>query len=213
MGSVVAGNEGLMQMDVAAVLKTLEDSGLAARIRDSVFLFPMIESTHVIGLSLVFGTIGIIDLRLLGIASAQRSFQRMASDILKWTWGAFALTTLTGVLMFITNASVYYHNFFFRTKMLLLLLSGINMLVFELTAGRTIHGWDSAPSAPRTGKAVAALSLAIWIGIICMGRLIGFTTSRAAAAPPTPAGVNFDDFLQGTPNDSGGTQAKPPLHK
>src|SRR5216683_3710307 len=128
MGSLVAGNEGLMQMDVAALLNSLQASGLATRIRDSVYLFPLIESTHVFGLALVFGTIAIIDLRLLGIASTQRSFQRMASDILKWTWAAFALTALTGTLMFITNALVYYHNFFFRTKMLLLVFSGINML-------------------------------------------------------------------------------------
>ena len=187
-----------MQMDIDALLKSLEATGLATKIRDSLFLFPMIESTHVIGLALVFGTIAIIDLRLLGIASTQRSFQRMASDILKWTWGAFALTALTGALMFITNASVYYHNFYFRTKMLLLVLTGINMLVFELTAGRTIHRWDRAPSAPRAGKAVAALSLAMWIAIIFVGRLIGFTTTRAAVAPPPPAGVSFDDFI-GTP--------------
>jgi hypothetical protein len=199
-------------MDIAAFLKSLEASGLATRIRDSNFLFPLIESTHVFGLALVFGTIAIIDLRLLGIASTQRSFQRMASDILKWTWAAFALTVLTGSLMFITNAPVYYHNFYFRTKMLLLALSGINMFVFELTAGRTIHDWDKAPSAPRAGKAVAALSLTMWIGIICMGRLIGFTTSRATVVTPPPAGVNFDDFLQGAPNDSGGTQTTPP-HK
>jgi len=192
-----------MLMDVAGFLKSLEASGLATKIRDSVYLFPMIESTHVIGLALVFGTIAIIDLRLLGIASTQRSFQRMASDILKWTWAAFALTALTGALMFITNASVYYHNFFFRTKMLMLVLTGINMLFFELSAGRTIHGWDQAPSAPRAGKAVAVLSLALWIGIICMGRLIGFTTTRAAAAPPPPAGVSFDDFLNGAPNNGG----------
>jgi hypothetical protein len=200
--------DALLKSD--ALLKALEASGLATKIRDSVFLFPMIESTHVIGLALVFGTIAIIDLRLLGIASTQRSFQRMASDILKWTWAAFALTALTGSLMFITNASVYYHNFYFRTKMLLLALTGINMLFFELTAGRTIHKWDQAPSAPRAGKAVAALSLAMWIGIICVGRLIGFTTTRAAGAPPTPAGVNFDDFLQGTPNNSGGNPTMPP---
>src|ERR1700722_11664405 len=131
-----------MKMDVAALLKALEDSGLATRIPDSVFLFPMIESTHVIGLALVFGTIAIIDLRLLGIASTQRSFQRMASDTLKWTWATFALTALTGLLMFITNAPVYYHNFYFRTKMLLLALTGMNMLVFHLTAGRTIRSWD-----------------------------------------------------------------------
>jgi hypothetical protein len=186
-------------MDVDASLKSLEASGLATRIRDSLFLFPLIESIHVFGLALVFGTIAIIDLRLLGIASTQRSFKRMASDILKWTWAAFALTALTGLLMFSTNARVYYHNFFFRTKMLLLALSGINMLVFERTAGRTIHGWDKAPSAPTVGKAVAAVSLVMWISIIFMGRLIGFTTSRAAVVAPPPAGVNFDDFLGGTP--------------
>jgi len=200
-------------MDIDAFLKSLEASGLATRIRDSLFLFPLIESTHVIGLSLVFGTILIIDLRLLGIASTQRSFKQMASDILKWTWAAFALTALTGTLMFITNARVYYHNFFFRTKMLMLVLSGINMLVFELTAGRTIHRWDNAPSAPRAGKAVAALSLAMWIGIIVMGRLIGFTTTRAAVLAPPPTGVNFDDFLQGTPDKSGGTPTTPPDRK
>ena len=199
-------------MDIVAFLKSLEASGLAARIRDSLWLFPLIESTHVIGLSLVFGTIAIIDLRLLGIASTQRSFKRMASEILKWTWAAFALTALTGSLMFITNARVYYHNPFFRKKMLLLVLAGINMLVFELTAGRTIHRWDQDRSAPPAGKAEAALSLAIWIGIIFMGRLIGFSTTRAAVVAP-PTSVNFDDFLQGTPGKSGGTPTAPPKHK
>jgi hypothetical protein len=200
-------------MDITALLKSLEASGLATRIRDALWLFPLIESTHVICLSLVFGTILIIDLRLLGIASTQRSFKQMASDILMWTWAAFALTALTGTLMFITNARVYYHNFFFRTKMLLLVLSGINMLVFELTANRTIHRWDTAPSAPRVGKAVAALSLAMWISIIIMGRLIGFTTTRATVLAPPPAGVNFDEFLQGTSDKSGGTPTTQPDKK
>jgi hypothetical protein len=101
-------------MDISALIKSLEAKGLDTKIRESVYLFPMLESIHVLGLALVFGTISIIDLRLLGLASTQRSFQRMASDILKWTWAAFALTALTGALMFTTNATVYYHNFYFR---------------------------------------------------------------------------------------------------
>jgi hypothetical protein len=187
-------------IDLSAFLESLETSGLATKIRDSLVLFPLLESAHVFGLALVFGTIAVIDLRLLGIASTQRSFQRMASEILRWTWAAFALTALTGALMFTTNARVYYHNAFFRTKMVLLLLAGINMLVFELTAGRTVHIWHKAPSAPRAGKAAAALSLVLWIAIIFMGRIIGFTTTRAAPSTPPPAGINFDDFLQGAPN-------------
>ncbi len=182
-------------MNIAAFLKALEASGIATRIRESLLLFPLLESTHVIGLALVFGTIAIIDLRLIGLASSQRSFKRMYSDILKWTWAAFALTALTGALMFITNATVYYHNFYFRTKMLLLVLAGINMGVFELTLGRKVDSWDKAPSAPPLGRAVGVLSIALWIAVIFMGRLIGFTTTRAAVAAPPPAGVNFDDFL------------------
>jgi hypothetical protein len=135
----------------------------------------------------------------LGVASTKRPFTRVASDILKWTWAAFALTVLTGALMFITNAPVYYHNSYFRIKMLLLLLTGVNMAVFELTDHRRVQGWDTHASAPRTGKAVAILSLTIWIAVIFMGRLVGFTTSRAAVKQPAPASVDFDDFLNGTP--------------
>src|SRR5262245_24305114 len=166
-------------MTVTEILASLQSSGLANRIRDSLYLFPLIESTHVIGLTTVFGTIAIIDLRLLGIASTRRPFSRVASDVLKWTWAAFALTAVTGSLMFITNAGVYYHNFYFRTKMALLLLAGINMLLFELTAGRSLRRWDKEDAAPFAGKAIAALSLDLWITIIFMGRWIGFTTTRA----------------------------------
>lgn len=195
---------------IDAILQSIEASGLATKIRDSLLLFPLIESTHVFGLALVFGTILVIDLRLLGIGSTGRPFGRVASDIIKWTWTAFALT---GALMFTTNARVYYHNIFFRTKMVLLLLTGINMLAFELTAGRQIHLWEKSPSAPPIGKVVASLSLAMWLGIICMGRIIGFTTSRETVVVQPPPGINFDDFLQGTPPNGAVPQAPAPPRK
>jgi len=166
-------------MTIEELLASLQASGLANRIRDSLYLFPLIESTHVIGLSMVFGTIAIVDLRLLGIASTRRAFTRIAGDIFKWTWAAFALTVATGLLMFITNAGVYYHNFYFRTKMALLLLAGVNMMLFEWTAGRSVHRWDKDNAAPLAGKTIAAVSLVLWITIIFMGRWIGFTTTRA----------------------------------
>lgn len=183
-------------MQVDALLKSVEATNFATTIRNSIWMFPIIESIHVISFTLVVGTIAVIDLRLLGLASKHRSFQKMSSDILKWTWGAFGLTVLTGLMMFTTNARVYYHNPFFRTKMILLVLSGVNMAIFEFTAGRTVHSWDGSLSVPRTGKAVAAVSLVLWISIIFMGRIIGFTTHPGAVAPPTP-GVNYDNFLGG----------------
>jgi hypothetical protein len=182
-------------VDIASLLASLQGSAFAAGIRDSLLWFPLLESAHVLALALVFGTIAVIDLRLLGLASRARSFQRMASEILKWTWGAFAVSTVTGALMFVTNATVYFHNTPFRVKMLLLVLAGLNMLVFELTAGRTVREWDQAPSAPPIARVVATLSLVLWIAVIFAGRIIGFTTSRAATPEAAPD-VNLEDLLK-----------------
>ena len=90
--------------------------------------------------------------------------------------------------MFVTNASTYYNSAYFRAKMALLVLSGLNMLAFELTARRSVHIWDRQVAAPAAGRAVAVLSLAIWIGVIFLGRWVGFTTSSL----PAPAGDEID---------------------
>lgn len=185
-------------LDFTPYLKWLEATGVATRIREGLYLFPVLESIHVLALALVFGTIAVVDLRLLGLASVQRSFTKIGSDILKWTWIAFSVSVVTGALMFMTNAEGYYHNFYFRTKTVLLILAGINMMAFELTAGRTVRRWDNAPSAPMAGKAAAAVSIVLWVGIIFMGRMVGFTTTgKAVVAKPAPTNINFDDFLGG----------------
>jgi len=183
-------------MSVVDVLSSVEGSYVAGRIRDSLYLFPLIESLHVLGLTMVFGTIAIIDLRLLGIASTKRSFRRIASDVLKWTWAAFALTVATGSLMFITNAGVYYHNFYFRSKMVLLLFAGINMLIFELTAARSVHRWDSEAKAPPAGRAAATISLVLWMTIIFLGRWTGFTTTGRPDLKNEPADeINIENLF------------------
>jgi len=182
-------------VDPSALLTWIQETRVAVGIRDSLFVFPLLESVHVIGLALVFGTIAIIDLRLLGLASAGRSFERMASDIMKWTWVAFAVTAATGVLMFITNAAVYFHNNYFRAKIVLLVLAALNVAVFELTARRTVEQWDRAPSAPRVGRVVATVSLVIWVAVIFAGRMIGFTATRTSLDQPAPVEIDFEDLL------------------
>ena len=184
-------------MDIAGLLLSLKNSGLASAIRDSVYVFPMIESFHVIGLTLVFGSIAVIDFRMLGLASTRRPVSRVMGDILKWTWMAFALTVITGVLMFITNADVYYGNLFFRVKILLLAIAGANMMVFELTTGRTIARWDTDTSASRAGRIAAALSLLLWIGVIFMGRWVGFTTGSTDVE--LDPGISADDLFSAPP--------------
>ena len=183
------------RMDIDAALRSLQDTALAVTIRDSLFYFPLLESIHVLGLSLVVGTVVVIDLRLLGLASVDRPYRAMSSGILKWTWGAFALTVLAGVLMFTTNAEVYFHNVFFRTKLALLALAGLNVLLFQLTAKRTVDRWDRSRVAPPIGRAVAVMTLAIWIAAIFAGRMIGFTTSQQSTPPPATDDVNFEELL------------------
>ena len=179
-------------MDITPTLKAIESSGFATWIRDSLYAFPLIESFHVIGLTLTFGTIAIVDLRLLGVASAHRPFTKVA-EVLKWTWVAFGLAVLTGALMFITNASVYFSNAPFRWKMLLIALSGLNMFVFDRISGRNVRQWDNDRSAPPSGKLAAVLSLILWISVIFLGRWIGFTTT----GNQTPdVEINLDDLFR-----------------
>src|ERR1700761_3991723 len=145
-------------MDITPFLKSLEDSGLATTIRNSAYWFPTLEAVHVMALGLMLGTITVVDLRLLGLASKERSAERVSTEVLTWTWAAFAVVALSGFTMFTTNARVYAHNTAFLIKLGLLAAAGINMAVFHLTAERTIDRWDHE-AAPPIGKAAAVLSL------------------------------------------------------
>ncbi len=180
-------------MDVVAFLRSLESSGLATWLRGSLYAFPLIESFHVIGLTMVFGTIAVIDLRLLGLASTGRPFGTLASEILKWTWAAFGLTATTGALMFSTNPVAYYQNLQFRFKMSLLVLSGINVLIFNLTAGRSVRRWDTDKAAPLSGKLAGVFSLLLWIGVIFLGRWVGFT-KQTDLTPDLDMLINLERF-------------------
>jgi len=189
-------------MDISELLKSIENTDIASSIRNSLFLFPMLESIHVVGLALVFGTIAVIDLRLLGLASTHRPFRTMASDILKWTWIAFAITFVTGGLMFTTNATVYFHNPVFQAKMAILLLAGINMGIFELTTGRSSRQWDTSSSTPAAAKTAAIISLTLWISVIFLGRWIGFTTSRSVTKDDVAPTINLEELFPGAADDS-----------
>jgi hypothetical protein len=178
---------------MVGLLRSLEASGLATWLRGSLYAFPLIESFHVIGLTLVFGMIAIVDLRLVGLASTRRPFATLASETIRWTWAAFALTAATGVLMFSTNAVAYYQNLQFRFKMALLVLAGINMLIFNFTAGRSVHRWNTDRTAPLSGRLAGALSLLLWIGVIFLGRWVGFSKATDLT-PDIDILINLDRF-------------------
>jgi hypothetical protein len=188
-------------MEIKPYLEALQTSGIALGIRDSLYWFPTLEAVHVVALSIVFGTIMIVDLRVLGVASTQRIFRRVSGDALKWTWLAFAVAVVTGGLMFASNAVVYFENTSFRIKMVLIALAGFNMIAFHITEGDS-DGWHRHRPAPGIARFCAILSLVLWVGVIGAGRTIGFTIRGAAAkeAPP-PSDIDFDNFLSSMPDE------------
>src|SRR5437588_11236343 len=156
-----------------AALKWLEATALATEIRENEFLFPWVEALPVLAITVVVGSISILDLRLIGLASLDRPVGRLARDILPCAWIAFAFAALTGSLLFSAKATGYAGNFFFRGKLILLALAGLNMIAFHAFAGRDMERWSAG--APAAARVAGALSLTIWIAIVAFGRWIGFT--------------------------------------
>ncbi|AVT12534.1 hypothetical protein C8235_06300 [Paracidovorax avenae] len=162
-------------MNMPSTLQAIEGTPLAAMIRESGSAFPALESLHVIGIALVFGTIAVVDLRLLGFASHRRSALRLIQELLPYTWAAFAVCLTTGLLMFVSNAVTYWGNTVFWWKMGALLLAGLNMGAFHLGAYRRIGEWDTAQPPPGAARAAGFGSLVLWTLVIFLGRWIGFT--------------------------------------
>jgi hypothetical protein len=165
-------------VNISQVFVWLHDTAFGTAIRESGVLFPWIESVHVLAVTLVVGSISIVDLRLLGVASANRSVVSVSADVLPFTWTAFVFAVLTGSALFTSHAVGYAQNFQFRMKFLLLVLAGVNMLTFHLIMGRGLGGWSEPRATPWPGKVAGLISLMLWIAIVAFGRWIGFEGVR-----------------------------------
>jgi hypothetical protein len=160
-------------------LLAVEHTSLAAAMRGEFgweWLFPIVETLHVISLAMVFGSIVMVDLRLTGAASRNSAVSRLSGEVLPYTWGAFICAAITGALMFVSKAHVYLYNLQFQLKFLCMFLAGVNMAAFHFGAYRRVLEWDQSHPPPRAARLAGALSIALWIGVIFFGRWIGFTT-------------------------------------
>jgi hypothetical protein len=156
-------------------LQYLQDSRVATAIREGETLFPWIECVHVLALCLVIGSIAIVDLRLLGLRSRDRSVLETTAVALPITWTAFAAAVLTGGLLFCSNSVAYAHNSFFQAKIALIACAGLNMLGYHLFLGRRAAFWQTAHATPWRARLVGGVSLVLWIAVAACGRWIGFT--------------------------------------
>ena len=180
-------------MSVPSFVTSIEQSGIGNWMRMSVKAMPIVESIHVLTAALVFGTILIVDLRLLGLYDKNRAFTRVERELVPITWAAFVVSAITGVMMFAANATTYYGNTAFRLKMLALLVAGVNMAIFEFATSRSVASWDRAAKAPTAARFAGAASIVIWLGVLFIARWIGFTKGYNYAIP---AGLDLNQFLQ-----------------
>ena len=147
---------------------------LSVAIRESTWIFPIIESIHTLGIVLVVGTVSVFDLRLLGLIMKREPVSRIGHQLLPWTWAGFSVMFVTGLLLSIAESATNYHNVAFRIKLLLLVLVGLNPLIFHLTIYRSVNTWDVANVTPLRARTAATCSLVLWTGIIVAGRMIAY---------------------------------------
>ena len=161
-------------MNLLAMMTWLEHRPFAIAIAESTWLFPIVETVHVLALTVVVGSVAMMDLRLLGVGSKDRAASEVISSSLPWAWSAFAVAFVAGSMLFSSKAATYYVNVPFRIKMICLALAAVNMLVFHFFTARGMAAWDRG-TPPRAARFAAACSLTLWVVIVATGRWIGFT--------------------------------------
>jgi hypothetical protein len=160
-------------VEIDAALAALTGSGLARAMRDSRWLYPVVESAHIAGFVVLVGGIFAVDLRLLG-ASRGTSVRALARHILPWSIAALLLVVPTGLAMFAAEARALAENDAFRLKLVLLAVAAVNAGAFHAGPYRRVERWDRDVLPPPAARFAALLSLALWLGVIFAGRLIAY---------------------------------------
>ncbi len=154
--------------------KALNHSGMGRAIRDSLWLFPVIETLHIFGIISLVGGTSILDLRLMGLTFRDEPVTKLARRFLPWAWFGFIVQVVTGFFMFASEAVKMYDNWAFKLKMLLILVAGLNAFVFHMLSKDSVKRWDNDPIAPLYARIAGATSILLWFGIVAAGRWIAY---------------------------------------
>lgn len=166
------------------------ESSWSTGLHESRYAYDLIESVHVWALCLFFGLAVMFDFRLLGWTMRDVPVSEVARRLLPWTAAGFAVMVASGTLLFSAIPLRSYQNIFFRTKMSLLVLAGLNVLIFHSGVYRRVSSWDLAAKPPRPARVAGALSLVLWVCIVLSGRMIAYNWFDCDRQPQ-PAIVNY----------------------
>ena len=162
-------------MSLLEICQWIENTAGSVALRESIWVFPIVETTHVLGLAFSVGTVFWFDLRLLGVGLRRYSVSETFDYVRPWMIGGFALMMITGAILFWAHAVQAYGSGYFRVKLGLLVLAGANIAAFHTTIDRHRPDWDQLPVPPLRARLAGAASLVLWFGIVAVGRLMAYT--------------------------------------
>lgn len=158
-------------MTLLSFFEWCETTLLGQTIRDSLWLFPVIEAIHLVAFAVLGGTILLVDLRLLGLALRPEPVARLAEDASPWQWGSLAVAIASGTLLFLSEPMKLYYSEPFWVKITCLGLA----ILFNFTVRRRVTLADEKSVRPVWGRLAAFVSIALWSGVAWGGRWIGFS--------------------------------------
>ena len=155
-----------------SLVQAIEGGAINTWVLSTYWLWPLLEIIHFIGLSLLFGSMLLVDLRLAGFL---RQIDIMSTHrLLPWAAIGFGMNLASGFLFFMGDPGRYSINIGFQIKMVLVLIAGLNVLIFALKINPVIASWDPHGDTSGFAKTVAWVSLATWTGVLLLGRLIPY---------------------------------------
>ena len=162
-------------MSVTDVYSWLEDTVVAEAVRGTPYLYPTLETIHILGIALLIGPAAAFDLRLLGVGRQLLRVTVAADHLLPLARVGFAVSALTGVAMCLPGASLIADRASAPWKLGLLIVAGLNILIFHRRTYRNVGDWDLDRPSPVPARYAAAVSLTTWSGVTLAGRLLAYT--------------------------------------
>jgi hypothetical protein len=158
---------------ITAFSMWLEATSVSRAVTHYSWIWPTCETLHFIGLALLFGNVGVLDLRLLG-ALKQLPVAPL-NRLIRWGVLGFVINLLTGLVFFVGAPSQYVANIAFAFKLIFMVLAAVNLAAFYATGiARTVDGLGPGDDAPASAKIIAATSLFLWVGVMFWGRMLPF---------------------------------------
>ena len=156
------------------LLGRIADSWVGEMARGPFWMWPFLENIHFIGLSALVGGLLVIDLRVIGIGPARHIPMKPALSLIPFLFVAFTLNLVTGIIFFCGDPFRYYYNTAFQWKIAFIIIAGINAAWFWFGEHSKLSALPEGTDTPFAAKIIAAISLALWTGVIIMGRLIPY---------------------------------------